>query len=297
MRIRGYRSARVKAIVVAISFLLGMPGGLTAEPSGAVDLELVLLADASGSIDAAEIRFQRQGYAAAITHPQVIAAITGGPLRRIALIYVEWGDDTSQEVIVPWSIIDGAASARSFAEALLATPRRAFGFNAIGNALFKAQALIETNAITGTRKVIDFSGDSANNWTGMPIATGRAAALGRGITINGLAILCRADECSGRPIDYDLEAAFARDIIGGPGSFVVTVDDKNSFADAVRKKLILEIAHRDEGSGARAGLDESAARRAENRDVAFRIVSCLFDCRRRPVPDGTFDFAGPSAYD
>lgn len=252
---RSVHLLRLKSFVVAISLILNLSVGLAAKASEAVDLELVLLADASGSIDAAEIQFQRQGYAAAITHPQVIAAITGGPLRRIALIYVEWGDDTSQEVIVPWSIIDGAASARAFARALLATPRRASGFNAIGSALFKAQALIETNAIDGTRKVIDFSGDSANNWSGLPIETGRAAALGRGIIINGLAILCRAAECSGRPVDYDLEAAFTRDIIGGPGSFVVTADEKASFAEAVRKKLILEIAFRKERPGTRIGLN------------------------------------------
>lgn len=246
---------RLKSIVGAIALIVHMMTGLAAGASEAVDLELVLLADASGSIDAAEIQFQRHGYAAAITHPQVLGAITSGPLRRIALIYVEWGDDTSQEVIVPWTIIDGAASARTFAAALLATPRRAFGFNAIGSALFKAQALIEGNAIEGTRKVIDFSGDSANNWSGLPIEAGRSAALGRGITINGLAILCRAVECSGRPIDYDLEAAFAREIIGGPGSFVVTADDKDSFSEAVRKKLILEIAFREERPGLQLGLD------------------------------------------
>jgi len=243
-RTRGARPLRLKSIVAAIALVLQLAFGLAADANEAVDLELVLLADASGSIDEAEIQFQRQGYADAITHPQVIGAITSGPLRRIALIYVEWGDDTSQEVIVPWSIIDGATSAREFAKALRATPRRASGFNAIGSALFKAQSLIESNAIEGTRKVIDFSGDSANNWSGIPIEAGRAAALSRGITINGLAILCRAAECSGRPIEYDLEAAFRQEIIGGPGSFVVTVDDKASFAEAVRRKLILEIAVR-----------------------------------------------------
>lgn len=246
---------RLKSILAAMALVQQMVVGLAVDASEAVDLELVLLADASGSIDEAEIQFQRQGYAAAITHPQVLGAITSGPLRRIALIYVEWGDDTSQEVIVPWTIVDGAASARTFAAALLATPRRAFGFNAIGSALFKAQALIETNAIEGTRKVIDFSGDSANNWSGIPIAAGRAAALGRGITINGLAILCRAAECSGRPVEYDLEAAFREEIIGGPGSFVVTADDKASFAEAVRKKLILEIAFRKGWHAAQVGFN------------------------------------------
>ncbi len=205
-----------------------------------VDLELVLLADASGSIDDAEIRFQRQGYAAALTDPAILTVIARGPERRIAVTYVEWGDATSQDVVVGWTIVDGAQSAEAFARSLLEAPRRAFGRNAIGSALVAAHALIEANQIAGDRKVIDFSADSANNWGGIPIATARTAALADGIVINGLAILCRA--CSGRPIDYDLEAAFAALIIGGPASFVITADGKTRFAEAVRRKLFLEIA-------------------------------------------------------
>lgn len=216
------------------------PGAASAER---VDLELVLLADASGSIDNAEIRFQREGYATAITHPQVLAAIGQGLDRRIAVTYVEWGAASSQETVVPWTIIDGPESAKAFADALVEPSRQAFGRNAIGSALAAGQRLIEDNDIEGFRRVIDFSGDSANNWGGVPIETARSSALGADIVINGLAILCR--HCaSGRPISYDLEKAFADRIIGGPGSFVVTADAETSFADAVRKKLILEIAGR-----------------------------------------------------
>lgn len=213
----------------------------------AVDVELVLLADASGSIDDAEILFQRQGYATAITDPQVVAAISQGYEQRIAVTYVEWGAAESQEVVVPWTIIDGAESATAFAERLMVPPRQAFGPNAIGNALAAGQILIESNGIDGLRKVIDFSGDSANNWGGLPITTARDAAVAAGIVINGLAILCR--QCSGRPVSYDLEAAFERLIIGGPGAFVVTADNRESFADAVRKKLLLEISGPPGGAG------------------------------------------------
>jgi hypothetical protein len=212
-----------------------------------VDLELVLLADASRSIDNAEIRFQRQGYADAITHPDVLGAITQGFEQKIAITYVEWGDATSQEVVVPWMIIDGKASAETFAAALLDAPRVAFGPNAIGNALAAAEALIAGNDITAFRRVIDLSGDSANSFGGLPVAAARQSALAADIVINGLAILCRRDNCGGRPNLYDLEEAFERTIIGGPGSFVVTVDDQLSFADAVRRKLILEIAGIDPG--------------------------------------------------
>lgn len=222
--------------------MLGLVAMLADEAAGAqsVDLELVLLADASRSIDDGEIRFQRQGYAAAITHPEVLRAIAQGFDQRIAVTYVEWGDATSQEVVVPWTIIDGPASAAAFAATLLQQPRRAYGPNAIGSAIAAGQALIEGNAIEGYRKVIDLSADSANSWSGVALAEARQTALLADIVINGLAVLCRA--CSGRPNRYDLEAAFAERIIGGPASFVVRADDDEQFAEAVRRKLLLEIA-------------------------------------------------------
>jgi len=225
--------------------LLALGASLFATPVWAderVDLELVLLADASGSIDDEEILFQRQGYADAITHPEILAAIASGYDQRIAVTYVEWGNEHSQEIVVPWSIIDGPESAAVFAKALVSTPRLAVGFNAIGSAIAVGHALIEADDIQGHRKVIDFSGDSANNWGGIPIEVARAAALADDITINGLAILCPG--CNGRPVTYDLEAAYVDLIIGGPGSFVITADGRDSFATAVRRKLLLEIANK-----------------------------------------------------
>ncbi len=111
-----------------------------------VDLELVLLADATGSIDNDEIMFQRLGYADAITDPLVLDAIVGGIYAQIAVAYVEWGDEFSQEVVVDWMIIDGPDSAAAFAERLMAPPRRAFGRNAIGAALLKGRDMIRSNA-------------------------------------------------------------------------------------------------------------------------------------------------------
>ena len=225
--------------------LLALAWLWTAAPARAedVDLELVLLADASGSIDNREIMFQRQGYADALTSPDVLDAIRTGAWQRIAVTYVEWGDSTSQAIVVPWRIIDGEASARAFAADLMAPPRLARGRNAIGQALVFGKAMIEANDHQGYRKVIDLSADSANSWNGIPLAAAREEVLASGITINGLAILCR--NCSGRPVTYDLEQAFQDRIIGGPNSFVVTADDMQQFALAVKRKLILEIAVRD----------------------------------------------------
>lgn len=198
-----------------------------------VDLELVLLADASGSITQSEIDFQRQGYAAAITHPDVLSAIRTNLTGSIAVTYVEWA--ANQVVVVDWTVIDGEAAAEQFAAALLEPPRLATGRNAIGDALLTGKDLIEANRITGLRRVIDFSSDSLGNFSGVGIAEARAEVLAAGITINGLPIL---DEGEGDP----LAELYQTQVIGGPGAFVLPADGRDGFVTAVRRKLILEIA-------------------------------------------------------
>ena len=158
-----------------LAFLLMIAAPCTAQQMAwDVDLELVLLADATGSIDNDEIMFQRRGYADAMTDPLVLDAIVGGAYARIAAAYVEWGDEFSQEVVVGWMIIDGPDSAAAFAERLMAPPRRAFGRNAIGAALLKGRDMIRSNAHQGLRNVIDLSADTANNWNGPGITEARA---------------------------------------------------------------------------------------------------------------------------
>jgi hypothetical protein len=237
----------MRMIVIVAVLLQGLL--VSAASSEELDLELVLLADATGSIDGAEIRFQRQGYAEAITDPQVLTAIAGNAYGKIAVTYVEWADMFSQDVVVDWKVIDGPQSAQLFAERLMAPPRQAFGRNAIGAALLKGKELIDTNEYKGLRRVIDLSADSANNWNGPSITEARDTVVNSGIVINGLAVLCR--HCSGRPVSYNLEDRFFSEIIGGPGSFVVTADSADTFAAAVRKKLILEIADKRSAPDAR----------------------------------------------
>jgi hypothetical protein len=214
---------------------LALAALLPATPLAAleVDLELVLLADASGSITQAEIEFQRQGHAVAITHPDVLAAIRSNLTGSIAVTYVEWA--ANQATVVDWTIIDGPEAAEAFALALLAPPRMAAGRNAIGDALLEGQRLIETNEIEGLRRVIDFSSDSLGNFSGARIDEARASVLAAGITINGLPIL---DEGPGDP----LAEAYEAQLIGGPGAFVVPAIGREGFVQAVRRKLILEIA-------------------------------------------------------
>jgi len=230
-------------VLALIAFLFSAALLITqVNASEQVDVELVFLSDASLSIDDAEIRFQRQGYADALVHPEVLTAIKRGAIGRIAVTFIEWADATTQDVVVAWRIIENEDSAAAFGKALMAAPRRAYGTNAIGAAIAAGQRAIETNTYDGLRKVIDFSGDSANNWDGLTIEEARANALAAGITINGLPVECPGDECSGSPVGYDLEKAFREKIIGGPGSFVVVADKDTRFAEAVRRKLILELA-------------------------------------------------------
>lgn len=209
-----------------------------------VDLELVLLADASGSIDTGEIAFQREGYARALRDPEVLEAIANTAYGSIAVTYAEWA--ANQAVVVDWMVIDGAETAERFAAALTAEPRRrAYGRNAIGSALLFGQELIEGNDIDGWRKVIDFSGDSANSYSGPAITTARDRVVAAGITINALPILCR--DCFGRAGGAGLEERYENLVIGGPGAFVVTAESRAAFADAVKRKLILEISHTQTG--------------------------------------------------
>lgn len=202
------------------------------------DLELVLMADASGSIDPEELLLQRRGYAQAITDPDVIAAIQNTAYGSIAVTYVEWA--ANQAVIVDWTRIDGPEAAAIFAAQLDNPVRRALGRNAIGSALLRGKQLIEENDIEGWRRVIDFSGDSVNNWSGPSTAEARALVLAAGITINGLPLMLTDDMGRGAT----LEANYRDQIIGGPNAFTLPAASREDFAEAVRRKLILEISNR-----------------------------------------------------
>jgi hypothetical protein len=207
----------------------------------AVDLELVLAADGSGSIDDAELALQRDGYADAIGHPEVLASIASGGIGRIALAYVEWGGATSQHTIVDWTVIDGPAAAAGFAEALRSRPRAARGWNSISGALDHAAALIADPAIEGTRKVIDVSGDGPQHG-GRPVELARDEAVAAGITINALVLAAPGSGGHSGPGGMALADHYTLSVIGGFGAFVMTADRGESFRRAILAKLIREIA-------------------------------------------------------
>lgn len=214
---------------VMLMAALGTPAAATTN----VDLELVLAADASGSIDDGEHRLQRMGYAQALRDPRVLNAIRGGAEQAIAVTYVEWTGRGLQATIVPWTIIKDQASADRVAEQLLAQPRALYGGGTgVGEAIFFAAGLFDNNDIDSDRQVIDVSGDGPTN-QGRQAHVARDYAAQKGITVNGLPILT----------DYPgLDTYYEQQVIGGPGAFMVPAMGFDDFADAVLHKLIREVA-------------------------------------------------------
>jgi hypothetical protein len=207
-----------------------------AQPREPVDLELAFLVDASGSIDEEEMRLQRQGYVDALLNTKVLDAISSGFHRSIAVAYIEFAGFGCARVSVAWTRISDATSARSFGERILGLGRlRQFcpGGNAIGEAMALAAQSIAANGFEGLRRAIDLSGDGPNT-VGPPVEPVRDAAVADGITINGLVI--------DRPTFPNLEEYFRRNMTGGPRSFVIKVENRAVFGEAILKKLILEIA-------------------------------------------------------
>jgi hypothetical protein len=224
--------------VAALATLSGATAN-SADERAQVDVELVLAVDISYSMDYDELALQREGYILALTSEQFIDALRRGPLGKIAVTYVEWAGSGEQQVVVPWQVIDSPASADAYAEKLRAAPiRRAYRTSISGALKFSAE-LFGTN-FQGIRRVIDVSGDGTNN-QGDLVEPTRDDVLRKGITINGLPILLKTPLAS--MIDLpELDVYYEDCVIGGPGAFLVPVRERHQFADAIRNKLILEVA-------------------------------------------------------
>ncbi len=207
-----------------------------------VDLELVLAVDVSYSMDLEEQRLQRDGYAAALRDPQVLKAIQSGQHGRIAITYIEWAGWTVQNVVLPWTIIDGPASAELIATTLLALPISRHRRTSITGALKIAGEQFGQGGFLGLRRVIDISGDGPNN-SGPPIGPLREELINRGIVINGLPIVLKSPSGGSTLFDIEyLDDYYTQCVIGGPGSFMIPIKERREFATATRQKLLLEIA-------------------------------------------------------
>lgn len=216
-----------------------------AEP---VDLELVLAVDVSSSISPEEMELQFRGYAAAFAAEDLARRVSAGPLGAIACTLFTWSDPDQQQILVPWTRLDGAASARGFARAIAAAPRVTGLYTSISGAIDFATSLFGRGGFEGTRRIVDISGDGADNAvrTGRTLAEARDGALDRGIVLNGLAILESGPPPRGAflpPPRTPLDEYYRDAVIGGPGSFLVVAEGFEAFAPAVRRKLAREIAH------------------------------------------------------
>lgn len=228
------------ARVLGLVLVLVLAGAGPARAATAVDVELVLAVDVSRSMDLSEQRLQREGYVAAIQHPEVLQAIRSGFDGRVAITYVEWAGPGSQTIIAPWTLVEDEATASTFAETIAGAPFRAVLDTSISEVLVFAAGLFEGNGYSGHRQVIDVSGDGPNN-IGRPVEPMRDAVLEQGIVINGLPIMLRPGGYSPWTIE-DLDFYYADCVIGGPGSFVLPVKDLGELTEAIRQKLVLEIA-------------------------------------------------------
>ena len=206
-----------------------------------MDVELFLAVDVSRSMQPYELEIQRRGYAAALTSSDVMAAIGGGMLGRIALTYVEWAGVQSQRVVVPWTLLESPEQAAAIAAQISTTFDSALRRTSISGVLDYAANSVESNGFEGLRRVIDVSGDGPNNM-GRPVTEARDAVLARGMTINGLPLMTKSDDFTTRYNIDDLDAYYTACVIGGTGAFVLPVTDWAGFEDAVRRKLVLEIS-------------------------------------------------------
>lgn len=235
-----------RVAVTLLTWLAGSLALLAAVPAPAadkipVDLELILAVDISGSIDAEEAKLQREGYAAALVDPLVVKAIRGGIHGKVAIAYFDWSDSWVQNQISDWVLVQDQASAEALARRLLAEPTRTARRTSITGAIIHAMPRFGSGPYQGMRRVLDISGDGPNN-DGGPVDLARDRALAAGIVINGLPINNKRPSPFGFPALEDLDAYYEGCVIGGPGAFVVVAEDFRSFGEAVRRKLILEIA-------------------------------------------------------
>ncbi len=226
------------ALVVAV-----WPAGPAQAQLRQVDVELVLAVDVSGSMRPAELQIQRRGYVEAFRASVVHDAIAGGLIGAVAVTYVEWARGDLQRVIVPWTVIDGPSSANAFADRLAEAPLGNMRNTSIAGAIRYGINAIERNGYDGLRRVIDISGDGPNNQGGR-VDVARDEALDAGIVVNGLPIMAEP-WMGGLGFNISgLDVYYRACVIGGPGSFVLPVHDWDEFAEAVRRKIVLELAGR-----------------------------------------------------
>jgi hypothetical protein len=226
-------------LAAGLAFFLAILGASAeAEAQTEVDLALVLAVDISFSMDTEEQTLQREGFAQAFRSQLVHEAIRGGMLGRIAVTYMEWAGSADQKVIVPWTVLDNSESLMAFADRIASTPLHRAQRTSISSAIDFSVKLLEESDVTATRQVIDVSGDGPNN-QGRVVVQSRDEAIAKGITINGLPIMLRKPGYLDIP---ELDIYYKECVIGGQGAFMVPVRERDQFIEAIKTKILLEVA-------------------------------------------------------
>lgn len=211
-------------------------------PMERVDLELVIATDTSPSIDTAEARLQRQGIATAFRSPEIVRAIQAGSLGKIGVAYIDWSSAPFNRLVLDWHVIKDKASADELAANLMKVPLTYGNGTSISGAMQIAARMIETNRLEGTRRTIDISGDGPNN-RGIDVIDARDDIVARGITINGLPIITGEYGVGDWGKYYlEIDQYYLNCVIGGQGSFSLPSKGFQDFANAVRRKLVMEIS-------------------------------------------------------
>jgi hypothetical protein len=236
--------------------LAAWPGGLTAPTLAAliaqsapqavaVDTELVIAVDVSNSMDPEEQQLQRDGYVSALTSREFMQALREGSHGKVAVTYFEWAGLYDQKILMPWRLIDGPEAADAVAAEIARAPYRRAPRTSIYGALQFARPLFDGSGYRGLRRVVDVSGDGANNM-GPPVTLMRDEVLAASITINGLPIMLKRANTYGMygMTMENLDVYYEDCVIGGPGAFVIGIKERDQFKEATRAKLVLEIAGR-----------------------------------------------------
>jgi hypothetical protein len=221
-----------------VVWLAPSPAPLAEPAKPEVDVALVLAVDISFSMDLDELALQREGYVQALKSPEVHQAIAKGAVGRVALTYVEWAGLQAQYVAVPWMIIDGPEAAKAFAEKLAEAPTRRGRRTSVSGAIDFGMRMLEEAPASPLKRVIDISGDGPNN-EGRPVTEARDEAVAKGVTINGLPVMLKAP---GYYDIADLDLYYEDCVIGGIGAFSIPIRERAQFTEAVRTKILLEIA-------------------------------------------------------
>ena len=256
----------IRAALAAAALLVASPGAQAREP---VDVALVLAVDVSRSMSARELTIQRDGYAAALNHPDVIRAIGQGAYGRIAVTMFEWAGENSIREVFGWTLVETGADADRLSAIVGSSSPVGLRRTSISGAILHAAKLLDEAPFDGFRKVIDISGDGPNNH-GQPVLSAREAALANRIVINGLPLMTSDGPGSGFNI-ADLDAYYSECVIGGPGSFLVPVTSWDQFPEAIRRKLILEI-------GGLPPVEQSVIPAQSSPGLGFRAPSEPYDC-------------------